>query len=233
MAKDPAVLFYTSDFLSGTFTMTNDQVGKYIRLLCLQHQKGCLTEKDMLNICSSYDEDIFSKFRLVDGCYVNERMMQESEKRKKYSESRSKNKKRSTYDDHMMNICKSYDEHMENENENINVNNVLKGGAGGKMQKPSLEEVTQHFEEKGHPTQAEIFFNYYESNGWKVGKNPMKNWKAAAQNWIRNKDRYETNSKGNEQRIGKADYKQAAAKYDFEKYGDIPVGQIFGVTGAR
>ena len=46
MSKDPAVLFYTSDFLSGTFTMTNEQVGKYIRLLCLQHQKGRLTEKD-------------------------------------------------------------------------------------------------------------------------------------------------------------------------------------------
>ena len=34
MAKDPAVLFYTNDFLSRTFTMTDEQVGKYIRLLC-------------------------------------------------------------------------------------------------------------------------------------------------------------------------------------------------------
>ena len=52
MAKDPAVLFYTSDFLSGTFTMTNEQVGMYIRLLCLQHQKGKLSEKDMLSTVS-------------------------------------------------------------------------------------------------------------------------------------------------------------------------------------
>ena len=51
MSKDPAVLFYTSDFLTGTMTMTNDQVGMYIRLLCLQHQKNFLSEKDMLSIC--------------------------------------------------------------------------------------------------------------------------------------------------------------------------------------
>lgn len=122
MAKDPAVLFYTSDFLSGTYTMTNDQVGKYIRLLCLQHQKGGLTEKDMLNICSSYDEDIFSKFKLVDGCYINERMMQESVKRRKYSESRRNNKMASKSNEHMKNICRTYVEHMENENSIVESN---------------------------------------------------------------------------------------------------------------
>ena len=62
MSKDPAVLFYTSDFLTGTTLMSNEQVGKYIRLLCIQHQKGVLSEKDMLKICDSYDEDIFDKF---------------------------------------------------------------------------------------------------------------------------------------------------------------------------
>ena len=32
MSKDPAVLFYTSDFLTGTMTMNDSQVGQYIRL---------------------------------------------------------------------------------------------------------------------------------------------------------------------------------------------------------
>lgn len=110
MPKDPAVLLYTSDFLSGTFTMSNEQVGKYIRLLCLQHQKGHLTEKDMLNICQSYDEEIYSKFDSQDGLYWNQRMFDEAEKRKNYTKSRSNNRKK--------NICQSYDNHMENENEN-------------------------------------------------------------------------------------------------------------------
>lgn len=126
--KDPAILFYTSDFLTGTFTMTDDQVGKYIRLLCIQHQKGILYEKDMLNICKTYDKDIFDKFiKNEDGTYHNERMKIESVKRKKYSESRRDNrlnKKDEQKDNEDMNIIsETYDKHMENANENININN--------------------------------------------------------------------------------------------------------------
>ena len=114
MAKDPAVLFYTSDFLSGTFTMDNEQVGKYIRLLCLQHQKGKLTEKDMLSICKSYDSEIWDKFKIEDGLYYNDRMYNETIRRQKFSESRRNNakspKKEST--------SESYAKHMETETEN-------------------------------------------------------------------------------------------------------------------
>ena len=113
MAKDPAVLFYTSDFLSGTFTMTNEQVGKYIRLLCLQHQKGRLTEKDMLSICSAYDSEIWEKFKIEDGFYLNEKMSNETIRRQKFTESRRNNaltpKSEST--------SKAYAQHMETETE--------------------------------------------------------------------------------------------------------------------
>lgn len=124
--KDPAVLFYTNDFLSGTFTMSNEQVGKYIRLLCLQHQKGQLTEKDMLNICKTYDEDIFEKFTKKDGYFYNDRMRNESERRKNYSESRKINRSRPKN----QNICETYVEHMETEteteNETINITKTEK-----------------------------------------------------------------------------------------------------------
>lgn len=50
---------------------------------------------------------------------------------------------------------------------------------------PDIAEVKAYFAEKGGTnTQAERFFTYYESNGWRVGKNPMKKWKAAASGWI-------------------------------------------------
>lgn len=49
------------------------------------------------------------------------------------------------------------------------------------MATPSLKEVKDFFENK---MEAEKFFNYYTSNGWKVGgRTPMKDWKAAARNW--------------------------------------------------
>lgn len=118
--KDPAVLFYTSDFLSGTMTMTNEEVGMYIRLLCLQHQKGKLTEKDMLSICKTYVQDVYSKFEKFDDFYYNQRMKDETEKRSKYTESRRMNaKKKKAYGKHMV---KHMVNHMGNENENEIVN---------------------------------------------------------------------------------------------------------------
>jgi uncharacterized protein YdaU (DUF1376 family) len=113
MAKDPAILFYTSDFISGTITMTDEQRGKYILLLCLQHQQGFLTDEDMLNICKTYDKKIYSKFVKEGDVYFNQRMKIEMDKRLKYSESRRNNR-------NGKNISKSYVQHMENENENIN-----------------------------------------------------------------------------------------------------------------
>lgn len=126
--KDPAFLFYSSDFLSGTMLMTDEEIGQYIKLLCLQHQKGHLKEKDMLNICKTYNEDIFSKFKKdEEGNYYNERLEYEANKRKAYSESRRNNrKKKETYEEDMKNICNSYEQHMgnanANENRNININ---------------------------------------------------------------------------------------------------------------
>ena len=44
--------------------------------------------------------------------------------------------------------------------------------------------------------QAENFLNYYESNGWRVGKNSMKNWHCAVANWIKNIKTYSTAGTG-------------------------------------
>lgn len=121
MAKDPAFLFYSSDFLTGTMLMTNEQVGKYIRLLCLQHQIYILSEKDMLKICSTYDEDIWNKFVKTEEGYYNERLDEEIQRRTKYTESRRNNRKKKISEKDMINISESYDKHMENENENVTI----------------------------------------------------------------------------------------------------------------
>jgi len=55
-----------------------------------------------------------------------------------------------------------------------------------KMAVPSLEEVKAQCEQSsGSPEEAEKFWHYYESNGWKVGRNPMKSWKSALEGWLR------------------------------------------------
>ncbi len=124
MAKDPAFLFYPGDFNTGTQFFTNEQVGKYMRLLMAQHQHGHLLEKHMIFICGSYDKDIFSKFKKdSDGNWFNERLEIEVIKRKNYVESRSKNKEGKTK---TKIISKSYDPHMENRNINEDVLNTDK-----------------------------------------------------------------------------------------------------------
>ena len=51
---------------------------------------------------------------------------------------------------------------------------------------PSLEEVQDYCQERGNGIDAQHFLDYYSSNGWRVGKNPMKDWKAAVRTWERN-----------------------------------------------
>ena len=56
--------------------------------------------------------------------------------------------------------------------------------------KPTLEECIAYAQEKGYQWNIERFFNYYESNGWRVGQNPMKNWKAAMRTWNTKEPQY-------------------------------------------
>lgn len=55
-----------------------------------------------------------------------------------------------------------------------------------KFRKPTLEEVKAYIKEKGYVFDPEAFMSYYESNGWRVGRNPMKSWKAACAYWNKN-----------------------------------------------
>jgi hypothetical protein len=90
--KDPAFLFYSSDFLSGVSDLTMEERGQYITLLCIQHQKGVLTEKTIRLLVGSCSVDVLNKFtKDSDGNYYNERLKIESEKRNKFTESRRNN----------------------------------------------------------------------------------------------------------------------------------------------
>lgn len=52
--------------------------------------------------------------------------------------------------------------------------------------KPSLNDLEHYCIERNNKVDVLKFFNYYESNGWKVGKNPMKDWRAAIRTWEKN-----------------------------------------------
>lgn len=176
--KDPAFLFYSSDFLSGTMLMTDEEIGQYIKLLCLQHQKGHLKEKELLNVCKGFNEEIFSKFNKDEnGNYFNKRLEDEIDRRKKYSESRRNNRKKKdseeknkTYDKDMKNICNSYEEHMETETVTITKNEIeIKEDKDRDCQGEGKEEIVLELWESQ-------FNQFYAQYPRKLKKQETKKW---------------------------------------------------------
>lgn len=52
--------------------------------------------------------------------------------------------------------------------------------------KPTIDEIKAYCVENGYEQMdAARFYDYYESNGWRIGKTPMKDWKATVRNWVR------------------------------------------------
>jgi uncharacterized protein YdaU (DUF1376 family) len=93
--KDPAFLFYSADFIVGTMAMSFEDRGKYITILCLQHQHGRLEEKTISLLVGSISVMLKSKFNIDEnGLWYNERLEAEISKRKSFIESRSTNGKK-------------------------------------------------------------------------------------------------------------------------------------------
>lgn len=54
------------------------------------------------------------------------------------------------------------------------------------FKKPSVEDISSYCQERNNNINPEQFYDYYEANGWKINRNPMKDWKATVRNWERN-----------------------------------------------
>ena len=130
--KDPAFLFYSSDFLSGVVDLTMEERGQYITLLCLQHIKGTLTEKTIRLSVGSVSVDVLAKFvKNEDGEYKQLRLVEEIEKRQNFTESRRSNGKKGGRKPLAKPLALPNalpkNNHIENENENENINSNNNG----------------------------------------------------------------------------------------------------------
>lgn len=91
MAKDPAFLFYSSDFLTGTMTMSMQERGQYITLLATMHQTGRLNKEEIKVVLrgKKVSDIVLRKFKSdEEGRFYNERLENEITKRKQFTESR-------------------------------------------------------------------------------------------------------------------------------------------------
>lgn len=82
---------------------------------------------------------------------------------------------------------------------------------------PTVDDVKAYCFERGNNVDPQRFVDYYTSNGWKVGKNPMKDWKATVRNW---ETRDETPKKADKQTEIRGYYDQMCGLYPMEKKKD-------------
>lgn len=113
------------------------------------------------------------------------------------------------------------------ENVKVNVNDKKKDTNVSKEKAPRFlpptwEEVQAYCQEKGYVVDAERFIDFYESKGWFVGKNKMKDWKAAVRNWARSQ-REEKTAKGTDKPSGNRfnNFDQRQHDYDSIVFGEI------------
>lgn len=117
-------------------------------------------------------------------------------------------------------------------NDNVNVNdndikeNTLKGVKEKRFAPPTPEDVREYCREMGYThVDADRFVDFYSAKGWVVGKNHMKDWKAATRNWERSQ-RQESTAKGTEKKSQTrfSNFEQRNYNYDELIYADIKGG---------
>ena len=105
-----------------------------------------------------------------------------------------------------------------------------------RFEKPTLSEIKEYCIERNNNVDAQHFYDYYESNGWKVGKNSMKDWKAAVRTWERSEYRKPTVKKNSKEdainvvnnlmnKLGGVDTEQPTT--DFESTIDVTDSVVY------
>jgi hypothetical protein len=128
------------------------------------------------------------------------------------------------------------DKEMDKDKDKVMVKKKLAENTNAKC---NFEQALEYFSfriglEQGK-IEAEKFFNYYESNGWKVGKNPMKNWRASANNWITNSTTYAKGTTNNKPKLNKHELDNLR-NYNYihsTSYGEGDYAKLFGGEGSQ
>jgi len=194
MAKDPAFLFYPNDYIGGTMGWSFEEKGAYIELLMMQFNRGHMTEHMVRHTVGQLWDTIKVKFKKdKEGLYFNKRLEDEKIKRSLYTASRRNNADGKNQYSKEGHTTKHMDGHMEDENINENKD------TNKRFKEPPLDEVKVYCKFRNNNVDPDIFWNFYESKGWMVGKNRMKSWKAAVHTWEKNDDKTPVNKRAAEE----------------------------------
>lgn len=179
MGKKTFVL--ETDLDEKTKTLTDEELGKVFRKI-LKYVK-----EETLPKLTEKLELVF-QFIKVDLDKNLEKYQERCKKNKEAAERRWNRRNTNTYECMQPNT-KHADNDSDNDNDyDYDSSNEEKKESKPKKKfvKPNLEEVIAYCKERKNKVDPQKFIDYYESNGWKVGRNSMKDWKAAIRTWERN-----------------------------------------------
>ncbi len=199
--KSPAFQFYPKDLLSDTdaMAMPAECLGMYLLLLCHdwindgipEHEgqwlklggyvdhylDGSDRPVEDRNICLNWLRPRFIKHPTRKGFRTNKRLLKEREKQRERSEKARDaaaerwhgSSKTSALPNAMPNACSSSSSSSSSSKKRE------------RFVKPTKTQLLEHLS----PLEADKFLDYYEANGWRIGRNPIKSWEATARNWRR------------------------------------------------
>jgi uncharacterized protein YdaU (DUF1376 family) len=187
MAKDPAFLFYPSDFLTGTMFMSHEQIGIYIRLLCSQHQHGGVIDKISFNSLVGNNEIVRAKFIEIDLGFYNQRLADEMEKRNKKSNNISKAVKEVWEKRKESNAIPSKNNAIPKESKKKG-NRILMGIVNENVNENEIED---YFVLNGYSKElANKFYLHYQPDWTDSNGKKVKDWKKKAQTvWFKEENK--------------------------------------------
>lgn len=191
MKKDTFIL--NTDLEEKTESLSDAEVGQVFRKI-LKYVKG-----ETLPKLEKHLELVFSFIR-VDLDKNIQKYEETCKKRKEAIHSRW-SKSSDTNEYKSIQVYTSYtdnDSDSEYDNESSNEDIKEKINKKKKFVKPTVEEVTEYCKERGNGIDSQRFIDYYEANGWMVGRNHMKDWKAAVRTWEKNDGSFSSKSRKEE-----------------------------------
>ncbi len=196
--KDSFIL-YTS-FYEPLKSLSDEQLGRLFRAIF----EFNLTGKENVDVDIQIAFAFIKNQLILDGEKYEEVKKKKAEAGKLGMQNRwKKNITNDNKNNSVKNVITDVTKITDNDNVNDNVNVIKEKNIKKRkvFQKPTIEEIKQYCTDRNNNVDAEQFYDFYESKGWKVGKEPMKDWKACIRTWEKNTKSVQRNEKNKEKNI--------------------------------
>ncbi len=170
--------YATNKYFGEVFQHSTNNVSRMITNL---KNKGWITveyeylgqeiQKRIIKIVRYYQDELGVLSKQTNGCYQNGLKVLSGETK-------------GYYQDGLKGGIKSSEEIINRDNIRDNKDNIY-SDQNKRFSKPTIEELEFYCKENSLKVDCNYFYDYYESNGWTVGKSKMKDWKATLRNWNR------------------------------------------------